>query len=73
MNTYNVQAPEVFMTDISAAEKSALANVWPGTHQLLCHFHVAQAEWRWLLSSKNGIPKEERQQMMKIFQKVQST
>ncbi|GFY78844.1 SWIM-type domain-containing protein [Trichonephila inaurata madagascariensis] len=36
--------PEVFMSDDSSAEKGALAAVWPEAKQLLCHFHVAQAE-----------------------------
>ncbi|GFV45680.1 SWIM-type domain-containing protein [Trichonephila clavipes] len=44
--------PEVFMSDDSSAEKGALAAVWPEAKQLLCHFHVAQAEWRWLFSHK---------------------
>ncbi|KAF4520715.1 hypothetical protein B566_EDAN004834 [Ephemera danica] len=39
------ECPEVFMSDDSAAEKLALAEVWPNAVQLLCQFHVAQAEW----------------------------
>lgn len=58
------------MTDNSAAEKNAIRLVWPYSKQLLCHFHVAQAEWRWLMSSKNKIPVEKRQSYMKKFQKV---
>lgn len=34
------------MTDDSAPEKKALKSVWPESLQLLCQFHVAQAEWR---------------------------
>ncbi|GFT65358.1 SWIM-type domain-containing protein [Trichonephila clavipes] len=44
--------PEVFMSDDSSAEKGALAAVWPEAKQLLCHFHVAQAEWRWLFRTR---------------------
>ena len=58
------------MTDDSAAMKRALATVWPQTRQLLCHFHVAQAEWRWLTSHVNNIPSTERQALMKGFRKV---
>jgi len=58
------------MTDDSAALKSALRSVWPQTRQLLCHFHVGQAEWRWLTSKANGVPSDERQALMKAFQKV---
>lgn len=58
------------MTDDSGAEKAALSTVWPQSHQLLCHLHIAQAEWRWLMESKNGIPKEKRQMLMSIFRKV---
>ncbi|KAL3221122.1 hypothetical protein MRX96_029633 [Rhipicephalus microplus] len=36
------------MSDNSSAEKAALQQTWPSARQLLCHFHVAQAECRWL-------------------------
>ncbi|GFQ88865.1 SWIM-type domain-containing protein [Trichonephila clavata] len=45
--------PDIFMSDDSSAEKGALAAVWPEAKQLLCHFHVAQAEWRWLFFSQD--------------------
>ncbi|XP_064478277.1 uncharacterized protein LOC135391772 [Ornithodoros turicata] len=57
------------MADNSAAEKAALHSVWPNATQLLCHFHVAQAEWRWLTSAKNVSPGQ-RRQLMSTFQKV---
>ncbi|GFQ83454.1 SWIM-type domain-containing protein [Trichonephila clavata] len=44
--------PDLFMSNNSSAEKGALAAVWPEAKQLLCHFHVAQAEWCWLFSYK---------------------
>lgn len=37
-------APKVVMTDNSSAEKAAVQKTWPTARQLLCHFHVAQAE-----------------------------
>lgn len=58
------------MTDDSASMKSALKNVWPSAKQLLCHFHVAQAHWRWLLAKNNGVSFHDRQELMKGFQKV---
>lgn len=58
------------MTDDSAAEKSALRTVWPLSTQFLCHFHMAQAEWRWLISAKSGVNKESRKELMKLFQNV---
>lgn len=57
----------VFMTDDSAAEKSSLSAVWPNARQLLCHFHVVQAMWRWLFTN---IDKNDRQFLMKLFQNV---
>ncbi|KAL1471134.1 hypothetical protein MTO96_040086, partial [Rhipicephalus appendiculatus] len=63
-------APQVFMTDNSAAEKAALQQTWPTVRQLLCHFHVAQAEWRWLTASRNNIEKTQRRQLMSAFQQV---
>jgi len=58
------------MTDDSAAEKLALHEVWPTSKQLLCHFHVAQKEWRWLTDSKNQISQDKRQFLMEYFKKV---
>jgi hypothetical protein len=55
------------MTDDSAAERAALAEVWPLAVLLLCIFHVLQAEWRWLLSNTK---KEDRQKIMYLFRKV---
>ncbi|GFR01670.1 SWIM-type domain-containing protein [Trichonephila clavata] len=62
--------PDIFMSDDSSAEKGALAAVWPEAKQLLCHFHVAQAEWRWLFSHKM-MEQEKKSTFMKLFQAVQ--
>ncbi|KAH8021050.1 hypothetical protein HPB51_012334 [Rhipicephalus microplus] len=48
-------APQVLMSDNSSAEKTALQQTWPSARQLLCHFHVEQAEWRWLTTSHNSV------------------
>ncbi|XP_077521465.1 uncharacterized protein LOC144132731 [Amblyomma americanum] len=58
------------MTDNSRPEKDALHETWPSARQLLCHFHVLQAEWRWLTSTKNQAAKEERRHLMRAFQKI---
>jgi len=64
------QYPEVFMTDNCDKEKGALQEIWPNAHQYLCHFHIMQAEWRWLCDSKNAVLQEKRQELMRLFQKV---
>lgn len=58
------------MTDDSKAEKNALKSLWPTSKQFLCHFHMAQAEWRWLHDNKNGIKPLDRLPLMRKFQKV---
>ncbi|KAH7965748.1 hypothetical protein HPB49_010359 [Dermacentor silvarum] len=62
--------PQAFMTDNSAAEKAALQAVWPQGTQLLCFFHVAQAEWRWLTAGRNNIGKEQRRSLMSAFRQI---
>lgn len=62
------QAPQVLMSDNSSAEKAALQQTWPSARQLLCHFHVAQAEWRWLTTSHNSVDKDQRRRFMSAFQ-----
>ncbi|KAG0444722.1 hypothetical protein HPB47_013458 [Ixodes persulcatus] len=63
-------APQTFMSDNSAAEKAALQATWPEANQLLCHFHVAQAEWRWLQAARNNVSRDERRELMIAFQKI---
>ncbi|KAM7281213.1 uncharacterized protein ISCGN_005764, partial [Ixodes scapularis] len=62
-------APQGFMTDNASAEKAALRTTWPEAIQLLCHFHVAQAEWRWLFAAVNQVGRDERRDLMSAFQK----
>ncbi|XP_065292053.1 uncharacterized protein [Dermacentor albipictus] len=64
-----LEVPCAFMSDSARAEKDALRDVSPSARQLLCHFHVLQAEWRWLKSAYNSIGKAERRQLMAAFQK----
>lgn len=58
------------MTDHSDAEKAALKDVWKEAIQLLCYFHVGQAEWRWLRKAENKVPDNRRRSLMTILQKV---
>lgn len=60
------------MTDNSKAEDD-LSGVWPGAWQLLCHFHVLQAEWRWLMSKTSQVPEDQRQQCIAAFEQVKHT
>ncbi|CAN7999700.1 unnamed protein product, partial [Ixodes hexagonus] len=61
--------PQALMTDDSSAEKAALRATLPEGTQLLCHFHVAQAEWRWLYAAANQVGRDERRDLMSAFQK----
>ena len=62
--------PNVIITDDSAAERTALATVWPASLLLLCHFHLMQAVWRWLWDAKHNIAKEDRKPLMQNFRAV---
>lgn len=63
-----LQHPVVLMTDKASAEKKSMKIVFPDSTQLLCDFHVGQAEWRWLHEHADS---EDRRELMKAFQKVQ--
>ena len=65
-----MQAPMVFMSDDSRAEKNSLHSVWPSAKQFLYHFHMTQAKWRRLHDTKNGIKLDDRCPLMRLFQKV---
>ncbi len=69
-HTLHQPDPAIFMTDDSAAEKAALRAVFPQALQLLCHFHMLQAEWRWFMSAISGVAKTDRQELMKLFRNV---
>ncbi|XP_077512084.1 uncharacterized protein LOC144123039 [Amblyomma americanum] len=66
----NREAPAAFMSDSSRPEKDALRDVWPSAQQVLCHFHILQAEWRWITSSHHKVDKDDRRRFMAAFQKV---
>lgn len=54
----NENGPSTFITDDCEAEQIALNSVWPGSKTYLCIFHILQSVWRWLVSTKNGIPRQ---------------
>jgi len=58
------------MTDYSNQEKDALSSLWNESLQFLCHFHVGQGHWRWLMDSKHDVGKDERRDLMTRFQAV---
>ena len=50
--------PAFFMTDKSVVELNATAQVHPKAVRLVCDFHRAQAQNRWINKNSNGIPAE---------------
>ena len=48
--------PSFFVTDKSSVELNAVAQVHPKAVRLLCDFHRAQAQDRWINKNSNGIP-----------------
>ena len=58
------------MTDNCAPERNALKSVWPAARQYLCAFHVLQQVWRWLLESKHGVKREERQELLAVVKRL---
>ncbi|KAG0419845.1 hypothetical protein HPB47_003839 [Ixodes persulcatus] len=58
------------MTDNSSAEKAVVQETGPTARQLLCHFHVAQAEWHWLTAAYNHVDKDQRCQLISLFQEA---
>lgn len=61
---YGTGEPQSFMTDNYDAERKTLAATWSTSQRLLCIFHILQQVWRWLLDSKHGIHKHNRQELM---------
>ena len=63
-------APNCFMTDNCAPERNALKSIWPTARQYLCAFHILQQVWRWLLDSRHGVKKGERQQLLGVVKSL---
>ena len=64
------EGPQVFMTDDSEVERSALHTAWPQAVLLLCIFHVLQAQWSWIWEGKHCIAHEDRKVLIQLFRKV---
>ena len=62
--------PMNIMIDDSSAGRDSLHQMWPSSNILLCTFHFLQSMWRWLLCSKNGIHKDDRQFLMNLVRKL---
>jgi len=62
--------PDIFITDDSEAERSALLRIWPDSTAKLCLFQVPQAVWRWLWNAQHNVDKSDRQQLMSDFQSI---
>ncbi len=67
-------SPDNIITDDSSAEREGLRKIWPNSKLNLCIFHFLQSIWRWLLSSSNGIGKEDRQKLVHklVYAKTES-
>ena len=66
----DTQGPMYFMTDDCAAERNALAKVFPNSVVLLCQFHVLWAAWRWLWKSSNGVRSDDRPYLYGIIRRA---
>jgi len=67
---YGNDHPMNIMIDDSSAERDGLHQTWPSSNIFLCTFHFLQSMWRWLLCSKNGIHKDDRQFLMNFVRKL---
>ena len=62
--------PANIIIDDSSAERKGLKQTWPSSTIFMCTFHFLQSMWRWLLCSRNGINKDERQYLMNSVRKL---
>ena len=61
------RGPVLFMTDDDEALRNALKSVWPEALCILCVWHILQSTYRWLCNGNNGIHKDHRQELLRIF------
>ena len=47
-----------------------IVQFWPQAALRLCWFHVTQALWRWLTLTENEVPREHRQEVLLLAQKL---
>lgn len=65
-----LQVPAASVSGNSKAEKEAFKGAWPSARQLLCHFHILQAEWRWPTAANIQVMQDQRCPIKAAFQKV---
>ena len=64
------KGPQLFITDDSSAERSAIRATWPDSTLLLCVFHYLQSWWSWLWDSKQCIHKDDKQPIIDLVKKM---
>ena len=65
-----VKGPTLAATDDSEVIRNALRRAWPDIILLLCQFHVLQAHWNWLWTSKNSINHEDKSCLLLLFRRI---
>lgn len=65
-----LHGPQMCITDDSAAERSAIHNVWPDTELYLCIFHFLQSWWTWLWNGDHNINKDDRPILMQLVKNL---
>lgn len=65
-----MDGPQVFITDDSRAERSAIQRAFPQATLLLCIFHVLQAVWRWLWKREHGIAMTDRKPLLGVVKQI---
>uniref|UniRef100_A0A6P7F071 Uncharacterized protein LOC114324943 n=1 Tax=Diabrotica virgifera virgifera TaxID=50390 RepID=A0A6P7F071_DIAVI len=64
------EGPGLFVVDDCEAEQIALNTMWPESNVLFCGFHILHSLWRYLLCSRNGIPRNESLSFFKTFRQI---
>jgi hypothetical protein len=67
------EGPSIFFTEDRKAEHSAINAVWKKATLQLSLFHILQAMWLWVVTSKRRIPECDQQQecrMCKVHRSV---
>ena len=66
----SARGPMLGATDDSEVIRNALRRAWPEIVLLLCQFHLLQAHWNWLWTSKNGIEHHEKAILIHMFKNL---
>lgn len=59
--------PPFFLCDYSEAEISALEQAFPGVMVYICDFHREQAWVRWVRNHKNGLTREQGENLLRLL------